>query len=166
MPWSGYPTLSIDRICNGLSDHADPLAICQTNLGVETIHQIIVKARNNQLPGPANRAFSRIVYVGHSLGSITANVLHAKYPNDADASILTGWSSTVDLSILNTVFFPGSAPAALLDPVKWGSLDLNYLAFNSTSAFQTLFYHIGAYDPALFNLDYAASGTLALGEGS
>lgn len=161
---SGYPTLSIDRICNGLSDHPDPISVCQPNVNIETIHQIIVKARSSQLPGPANRGFSKIIYVGHSLGSISGNLLHAKYPKDTDISILTGWSSAIQVSLLTNALASGTVPAALANPAKYGTLDPNYLVINSTADFRELLY-AGAYDQALFNLDYSLRGTIAVGEG-
>lgn len=89
---AGYPTLAIDRLGNGDSDHPDPILAVQfvtspvdktqltTNrypVEVETIHQIIVKLRAGTLPPPLNgRKFTKVIYVGHSYGSISTSPPH------------------------------------------------------------------------------------------
>lgn len=83
----------------------------------------------------------------------------AKYPKDSDVSVLTGWSNTINAAGFSVVL-----PAALVNPAKWGTLDYAYVAFNSSDLVRDLFYRSGAYDPALFNLDYSLRGTLAYGE--
>ncbi|KAH6699741.1 hypothetical protein BKA61DRAFT_582913 [Leptodontidium sp. MPI-SDFR-AT-0119] len=137
----GYPTLSIDRLGNGLSDHPDPVNIVQIPAQIETIHELILKARAGTLPGPATpRAFNKIVYVGHSLGSSLGNGLNVKYPEDSDATILTGFSNTLNGPFFGNSLAPTIVPAA------------------------TSFYYPGGYDPELLTLDYSLSGTVTLGE--
>ncbi|KAH9215485.1 hypothetical protein DL95DRAFT_461122 [Leptodontidium sp. 2 PMI_412] len=161
----GYPTLSIDRLGNGLSDHPDPVNIVQIPAQIETIHELILKARAGTLPGPATpRAFNKIVYVGHSLGSSLGNGLNVKYPEDSDATILTGFSNTLNGPFFSNSLAPTIVPAATVNPAEWGNLDPNYLALNNSTIFQQSFYYPGGYDPALLTLDYSLSGTVTLGE--
>lgn len=95
----GYATLTIDRVGNGDSSHPDPITIVQLPYQAEQVHQIIVMARGGTLPLPApytGTIFDKIILAGHSLGSVVTNNLNAKYPSDADATLLTGYA----------IFFP------------------------------------------------------------
>lgn len=55
-----------------------------------TIHEIIQLARAGSPPIP--RAFDKIITVGASMGSLALNYLNVNYPQDADATILTGFA--------------------------------------------------------------------------
>ncbi|KAH6712610.1 Alpha/Beta hydrolase protein [Leptodontidium sp. MPI-SDFR-AT-0119] len=162
---AGYPTLAIDRLGNGDSDHPDPILAVQYPVEVETIHQIIVKLRAGTLPPPLNgRKFTKVIYVGHSYGSIIGNALATSHPQDTDALLLTGWSSTF-ITLIPTVL--GTAvvlPASLTLP-RFKSLPLGYLTINSQPGFRGLFFASpGTYDPALFDYDFANRGTITAGE--
>lgn len=41
------------------------------------------------------RGFGKVVYVGHSLGSIIGNALTVKYPGAVEGVVLTGFSKKV-----------------------------------------------------------------------
>lgn len=101
----GYPTLAIDRLGCGNSSHPDPILVVQTPAEVEVIHQIILKARARTI-SPAGRAFNKVILAGHSYGSIVGNALNVEYPNDVDATILTGFSSTYRTAIVGSKLFP------------------------------------------------------------
>jgi pimeloyl-ACP methyl ester carboxylesterase len=156
--------LSIDRICNGLSNHPDPSAVCQTAVNVKVLHQIIAQARSGKLPVPGNRSFRKVIIVGHSYGSLIVNFLQATYPADADAGILTGWADYVNVTNLDPIFEPALAPAYIVSPTEYGNLSPYYLEFDNITAFQLLFYHAGNYDPDLFSLDFSLRGTGTYGE--
>ena len=84
----GYPTLAIDRPGNGASSHrSDPVTMLQAPYEMEILNQLINTLRGPRSPIPA---FKRLVYVGHSYGSIIGNRLAIKYPSAVDAYILTG----------------------------------------------------------------------------
>ena len=58
----GYPTLSIDRLGNGLSDHPDPVTVVQIPAHVEVAHAIVQLAKSPYSPAsPLPRAFQRVV---------------------------------------------------------------------------------------------------------
>ncbi|CZR69991.1 uncharacterized protein PAC_19892 [Phialocephala subalpina] len=161
----GYPTLSIDRLGNGLSDHPDPITVLQIPIHIEVIHQIITKARAGSLPSPANRNFDKIIYAGHSFGSVLGNGLNVKYPTDADATILTGLSATLNYAFLVPWVGNGDfLPAATVNSSKWSTLNTGYLALTNRTAFNQAFYYPTFFDQALQDLDYANRGTVGLGE--
>jgi pimeloyl-ACP methyl ester carboxylesterase len=82
----GIATLSIDRIGAGAS--SKPASDLNTiEAQAEILSQIVAQARSG-LAGTA--PFSRVVLVGHSLGSVIAGCEAATY-NDADAVVLTGY---------------------------------------------------------------------------
>lgn len=137
--------------------------MCQINANIEVIHQIILKARKGYLPN-SKRSFSEIIFVGHSYGSIIGNSLHAKYPKDCDAAVLTGWTALSEVPEYDPVFANSIVPAAQALPSKYGHLNLSYLLINSSVTFQGRFYWPGYYDPALFDLDYSLRGTIGAGE--
>ncbi|KAM5529222.1 ctr copper transporter family protein [Fusarium oxysporum f. sp. phaseoli] len=161
----GYPTLSIDRLGNGLSDHPDPITVVQLATHVETIHQLVLKARSGTLPGPSKpRAFYKVIYAGHSFGSSVGNGLNAKYPSDVDATILTGFSRTSNAPVLSEASSKELSPAAQVNSEKFGNLDPGYMTISNETAFTQLFYYPGGFDPALAALDYSLRGTAATGE--
>ncbi|PVH74849.1 alpha/beta-hydrolase, partial [Cadophora sp. DSE1049] len=162
---AGYPTLAIDRLGNGDSSHPDPILAVQYPVEVETIHQIILKLRAGTLPPPlAGRKFNKVVYVGHSYGSIIGNALATLYPSDPTSLILTGWSSTF-ITLIPTVL--GTAivlPASLTLP-RYKSLPLGYLTISSLPGFRALFYSSpDTYNASLFTYDFANRGTITAGE--
>ena len=79
------PTLNIDRLGNGESSHPPGKALTMA-LNAESVDQVISNIRETGLRG---RTFSKIVTVGHSLGSLTAGLTQATY-GSADAVVLTG----------------------------------------------------------------------------
>ncbi|KUJ19595.1 uncharacterized protein LY89DRAFT_717068 [Mollisia scopiformis] len=160
----GYPTLSIDRLGNGLSDHPDPVNVLQSPLQVEVSHQIITIARNGNLPISKSRKFDKIVYAGHSYGSVLGNGLTVKYPNDADATILTGLTSKYNFGFIESVFVPAVVPASTVNPKKWSTLNSGYLAIDNKTAFELGFYYPGYFDQGLVDLDWENSGTVGEGE--
>lgn len=74
----------------GLSDHPDPVNVVQYPLSAAIIIELIKLARNGSVPGASGRAFDKVVYVGHSAGSIIGNGLVQQVPDLIDATALTG----------------------------------------------------------------------------
>lgn len=96
----GYPTLAIDRLGAGLSDHPDPITEVQANLQTNIHHEIVQMARAGTIPN-TNTAFSKIIYVGGSYGSILGNQQAIQYPDDLDALLLTAYSNDDQVSPSN-----------------------------------------------------------------
>jgi pimeloyl-ACP methyl ester carboxylesterase len=159
----GYPALFIDRLGNGLSSHPDPLAVDQVPANIETIHAIIALARAGSLAITSqNRAFTKIILVGHSIGSLIVNPLTAKYPADADATVLTGYSKDVDLAVIPEFVL---LPADIVDPARFGNLAPGYTEATNEPGTLSLFWWPTGYDVAFADYDYSIRGTLPLGEG-
>jgi pimeloyl-ACP methyl ester carboxylesterase len=87
----GYSTLAIDRFGIGNSSHGDPFNLIQAQAEVEALNDVTTQLRNGKIPG-INATFSKVIHVGHSFGSVQSYWLSAKYPNNTDGIVLTGWS--------------------------------------------------------------------------
>ena len=84
---SGYATYNVDSIGSGLSSR--PPSPLVTAWGqAEVVHQIVTRLRQGAIAG---QGFSKVVVIGHSMGSLTA-VLEAGRFHDVDGVALTGFS--------------------------------------------------------------------------
>lgn len=160
----GYATLSIDRLGNGLSDHPDPIVDVQLPYQTEELHQIILLARAGLIP-ETNTNFTRIIVVGHSLGSVVANCLNAKYPADADATLLTGYALFFPPQFTGVFIQSWLLPADLSDP-RYADLSPGYLELNNLNYISFLFYDPGQFSQSLQDVDFNNRGTVSLGEAS
>ncbi|MCJ1362775.1 hypothetical protein MMC16_001881 [Acarospora aff. strigata] len=175
----GYPTLAIDRIGNGNSTHPDPVLVTQMNLEEAVLHQLVLKlksgaghsifctarAKTSQLgqavPG---RTFSRVVFVGHSYGSILGNMMATTHPTDIAAYILTGYGVSVipvAAGLPQTVPFP----AALYSATRFAGFALGYLATSSQIGRRNYLWGAdGSYDQAVFLRDFTGEDVVGVGE--
>lgn len=140
---AGFATLAVDRIGTGKSTH--PLSILvNATMQTDILHQVIARAHAGTIDG--NR-YSRVALVGHSLGSMITVMEAAKYPEDVNAVVLTGYSHRISatqlLSTLNQMH-----PAAL----EGGTLDLGYLT-TVPGAREGLFDNAADVDPAVVAAD-------------
>ncbi|GME44931.1 Alpha/beta hydrolase fold-1 [Neofusicoccum parvum] len=158
----GYPTLAIDRLGNGASDHPDPVTVVQKPAHVEVAHQVVQALRRGDVGG---RAFSKISYVGHSYGSLIGNGLVARYPDDVDALILTGFTNALKPAIPGVVVTPLAQPAPLVDE-KFRNLSLGYMAMSLELGARGLFYTNteSEWDADVVHADWLSRGTYSLGE--
>lgn len=122
---NGYPTLAIDRLGCGKSDHPDPLAVVQFPAQVETIQATI----NQVNAGFLGRNFTEVMYEGRSAGSVLGQLFTAKYPQDCKRTILTGWTS-LNAQTLAAAAAPAKASGAGLQPLStplvYGTLPAGY----------------------------------------
>ncbi|KAK3377299.1 hypothetical protein B0T24DRAFT_701698 [Lasiosphaeria ovina] len=147
----GYHTLAIDRLGQGADTaHPDPLNIVQAQLHVEIIHQLITAIRKNAKNNALGQGFNKIVYVGHSFGSILGTAVGRQYPADADVTVLTGYSSTPNLGAISGYQL---ASAALFRPQQFTGYPLGYTIMPVEAERRANFFE-GAYDPALAHFDY------------
>jgi pimeloyl-ACP methyl ester carboxylesterase len=158
----GYPTLAIDRLGHGVSDYPDPILVVQDPAHVEITNALIQAARAGTAPLP--RAFDKIIYVGHSFGSLIGNLFNSKYPTALDATILTGWSNYFLVDVIPVAFTLLLLPASIVDPLRFGDLELCYLEATFEARDVAAFFLEGAYDPKLQALDYARRGLVTCGE--
>ena len=158
----GYPTLSVDRLGNGVSDHPDRTFAVTLSNHVDTFHDLITQIRNNRSLG---RSFAEIIYVGHSYGSLVGNLLSEDHPSDVDRLVLTGFSKQTLLTIAGKSFTTALFPAPFIDTGRFGRLSLSYLSSNSKSGRHHLcFSTTNSYPPEMADRDFAQRGTVSLGE--
>lgn len=157
----GYATLAIDRIGAGNSSHPDPLLEVQETLEAEINHQIVSKLRNGDIGG---KKFSKVVYVGHSVGSLLGMRSTQLHPEDYDALLLTGWSGNF-LENFPKIAEGVLVPAATEFPTRFGELNPLYFVLTLRSFIRQAFYGPdGSFDPAVELYDYEHRDICGLGE--
>nr|POF13032.1 hypothetical protein CFP56_10180 [Quercus suber] len=163
---NGYPTIAIDNLGSGNSSHPDPIAVVQMGLQTEIANVIITMLRSGQVGGPvAGKKFTKVIYVGHSYGSIQGNAIAATYPDAVDTFVLTGYTGDFIAGLV-----PLSAglalPAQAVMP-RFASLPVGYLAQSYEPGRVYGLYTVdgvGGFDPAVAQYDFDNEGTVALGE--
>ncbi|KAM3077190.1 hypothetical protein ACMFMF_005101 [Clarireedia jacksonii] len=169
----GYPTLSVDNLGTGNSSHPDPVYTVQMPLQAEIINEIISMLRSGEIPEPVleGRKFDKIIYVGHSYGSILGNSLATRHPNSITTLILTGYSTLFDLGAVPlSLTLP--IPSFLVQPPLFSRLASQplYLAMSSPSGRSNALFTPPSspsppqFDPALASYSYSHESTVALGE--
>ncbi|OJD31927.1 alpha beta-hydrolase [Diplodia corticola] len=163
----GYPTLAIDRLGDGKSDRPDPITVVQKPVHVEIVHQVAQALRAGTIAG-VGRAFSRVAYVGHSFGSLIGNTMAARYPDDFDAMLLTGYTSEIKQAIPGFLVTSGGAPAALVDPARFAFLasQPGYQLMSFESGVRGLVFTNtpSEWDAAIVKSEFKNRQTLTLGE--
>ncbi len=157
----GYPTLSIDRLGCGNSTHPDPITQLQIFLEEALLHQLALALRSGA--AIAGKAFEKIIFVGHSYGSILGDYIAADYPSDIAAFILTGFGNSVAPAasgINQTVLYPASKSAP-----RFAGLPLGYMVMSSEDGRRAYFYGPpSSFDQGLFLLDFNTEDDVGLGE--
>mgnify|MGYP005988817661 CR=1 FL=1 len=157
----GYATLAIDRLCNGKSSHPNGLLECQVPLQGETINEVIKQVKAGSIPNiPAH---NRIIYVGHSYGSLVGDYITATHPESIDHVQLTGFSEALVLSGAGIVVRPLYLPADVIAPLRFAGLDPTYLIGTSKEGFRPCCY-IGDYDESVLDYQWERRGTFSVGE--
>lgn len=141
---AGYATFFYDRLGTGQSDHPDPISVVQAPLHVEIAHSLIQSLRSGAFNNGQN--YSRIVGVGHSLGSIITEAITANYPADLDAAVLTGFSTDTASQGLTLVGF-NPAIANQNQPLRFPDLPNGYLVTDTSISNQLTFLRAPNFDP-------------------
>ncbi|CAD6503829.1 BgTH12-05574 [Blumeria graminis f. sp. triticale] len=157
----GYPTLSIDRLGNGDSDRPDGIAAVQMSSHVEVAESLVNTLKNSTVAG---RRFEKVIYVGHSYGSLIGNLHSVHYPDSVDSYVLTGFSKNIRASLTPTLITGDFRPARMAYPEKWGGQTLSYFAASSESGADGLFFTDETVDPNLKALNFRQRGTVTVGE--
>ncbi|KAJ5197685.1 hypothetical protein N7449_008164 [Penicillium cf. viridicatum] len=156
----GYATLSIDRAGDGASSHPNPFHTDQIPLHAAVANQIAAQLKRGQII--RGRSFEKVIYVGHSLGSMIGVELAATYPDSVDALMLTGYAAEPGSPLLLET---GLLPAKEALPARFGSLDDGYLVTSSLPGRQKAFYgRNGTFDPQVSTLDFDIQQTVSVGE--
>ena len=140
---AGYATFSYDRIGVGRSEHPDPLQVVQGPIQVEIAHALVTLLRAAKI-GPLS--FKNVVGVGHSAGSTVTNGVTTKYPQDFDAVILTGTSTSA--AFVNTAVASFDLTIANTDASrKFAGLSNGYLVQPLQQSIQFPYYRFPNFDP-------------------
>lgn len=159
----GYATLALDRLGHGANpQRPDPLSVVQPQIQIDIMHEIFSAVRSRNAPlNVLKQAYDKVVFVGHSYGSYLGAALATQYPADADALVLTGYSSYLDFDdVINAEW----VSAADHDP-SWFGADLakGYVAMADAAQREAAFF-AGGFDAAIPPVDFAYEDTLTVGE--
>lgn len=154
---AGYATFNVERLGYGRSTHPPSTLVTLPN-GAEALHQVISQLREGMIGG---HAFSRVIWVGHSLGTAYA-WLEASLHQDVDAFVLTGLLHSVKQSWLDEAVastYPASEDPKFAD----SGLDSGYLTTRPGTR-GSLFYYAPTADPAVVALDEELKDTVSATE--
>jgi pimeloyl-ACP methyl ester carboxylesterase len=149
---AGHATLSVDRIGSGQSTRP-PSAQITLEVGADTLHEVITWLREGRSPG---QTFERVVWVGHSLGSIYAWVEAARH-QDVDAFVLTSMTHKLKPSFAPEVgnsYYPASQDPKFAD----SGYDPGYVTTKPGSR-PASFFHTPGADPKVVELDERLKNT-------
>ncbi|KAG6355344.1 hypothetical protein INS49_003305 [Diaporthe citri] len=156
---AGYATLSYDQLGVGNSDHPDPIQVVQAASQVAVTHRLVELLRGAKLGG---FDFDRVVGVGHSAGSTLTQAITTRYPQDFDAVILSGTSTSAASVALSMAAF--NFINANTDPSpKLRNLPAGYLTQQSAVGIQFAFYRYPNFDQNAFERQVADKQTNTLG---
>ncbi|KAK3985677.1 Alpha/Beta hydrolase protein [Cladorrhinum sp. PSN332] len=162
----GYHTLAIDRLSHGTNpDKPDPLNVVQPDLQIELLRQLITTIRTSPLASnPLGKKFKKIVWVGHSFGSLLA-IRYARLHGTNPAAIYDALVGTGVSSDLHGEVFAEQPPgfASRIFPERFGSLAAGYLTYVSAASREAAFYS-GNYDPRIPQYDFEHSDFVTIGE--
>ena len=160
MNTAGYSTFNIDRIGTGLSSHPNLSLVnvtLQTNAYV--VHEIVQDLRGGQI---GNKSFSRVLLVGHSLGSAVVWLEAGTY-HDVDGVIITGL-----VHLLNAIgiahLFATLYPAALDQRFIGSGYSLMGYLTTEPGTREGDFYNAPSVDPNVIATDESTKETATTGE--
>ncbi|KAL4886801.1 Alpha/Beta hydrolase protein [Aspergillus karnatakaensis] len=175
---SGYSVLTYDRLGVGKSSKPNAYTIVQAGVQVEILKEITLRAREGTLftsPSTADAktqkhnlplpSFTKIVLVGHSLGSgITIGAL-SKYgdANIIDAAVSTGLIVGGKFGGTGQDAF-GLEFAAQNDQHKFHDRGSGYLVQGSKSAVNQIFFKKGYFEEELLEFGFQGRETGTVGE--
>jgi pimeloyl-ACP methyl ester carboxylesterase len=149
---AGYATLAIDRLGYGESSRPPSQEVTFDN-EVDTTHAMVQAARS----GALGIHVRKVEAIGHSLGSGTVVGEVAKYPQDFDAVILTGYGETVSPNVakLNALYMT----AANYLP-RFSTLDPIYQTHKPDTRGLSGLYYTPLADPAVIAADQNTEDTV------
>ncbi|MFV8053043.1 alpha/beta hydrolase [Mycobacterium sp. 48b] len=157
----GIATLNLDRIGCGHSSRP-PGAEVTVSAQADGIAQVIDAMRNNQIASVP--AFSRIVLVGHSIGSVICGTSVASH-GGPDALVLTGYLPVDGTAEMGDELFDFAfVPAVEGKPELAGLVDGDYLVPREGLGVDELRFWGPATNPAVMAFDGAIKGAATKAE--
>ncbi len=154
----GHATFAMDRFNTGKSDRLPSAAVTVLS-DASNVHEIASQLRSGKVDG---NNYSKIVTVGHSLGSIIAVQEAAQY-QDVDGVILSGFTHSPSLG-----FIANLAAGRVLQPAPYASDQLSNQPIGDLGADlesrKRNFYGHGDYDPDIIKKDHEAGSVITAGE--
>ncbi|EFX01970.1 ctr copper transporter family protein [Grosmannia clavigera kw1407] len=155
---NGYATLAIDRPGNGNSSTPNPFTEAQIPFFASMLRDIADGLRSEKW---LSHSFDKLIYVGHSLGSVIGNAIAVTYPDSYDAMVLTGFSKEV-ASVLVSMGI--TVPAATFNS-KFADRSTGYIVTSSEEGRRNFMYGTNdTYDLAITGRDYNQQGVTAIAE--
>lgn len=156
---AGYATLSYDQLGVGNSDHPDPIQAVQATAQVAVTHALVGLLRNAELGG---YRFDKVVGVGHSAGSTLTQGITTQFPQDFNAVILSGSSTSAASVPLTMAAF--NLINANTDPApQFQHLPAGFLTQQSAAGIQFAFYRQPNFDENAFRQQVAHKQANTLG---
>ncbi|KAJ4412499.1 hypothetical protein N0V82_008769 [Gnomoniopsis sp. IMI 355080] len=156
---AGYATLSYDQLGVGNSDHPDPIQIVQATSQVAVTHELVRLLRGAKLGG---FEFEKVVGVGHGAGSTLTQAITTQYPEDFDAVVISGTSTSaasVALSVAAFNFVNANTDSA----AKLKDLPVGFLTQQTAAGIQFAFYRYPNFDEKAFQEQITNKQTNTLG---
>jgi pimeloyl-ACP methyl ester carboxylesterase len=154
---AGYPTLNVDRVGTGGSSREPSVAVTLASQAA-VVHQLVRKLRAGAIGGIA---FTRVVLVGHSLGSALAEAEASTY-HDVAGVVLTGATHHVSAVDLTGAVLTAAYPA-VEDPKFGAGYDLGYLT-TVPGKRASVFYSAADTDPGVVAADEAGKDVVSATE--
>ncbi|KAK3358797.1 hypothetical protein B0T25DRAFT_447371 [Lasiosphaeria hispida] len=163
----GYSVLTYDRIGTGESELPDAYDIGQIPAQAEILAGLTTLARSGKLvsssqilpattgiplPSPFEFQPSKIIHVGHSLGSFITFSFLSSHGALSDGALLTGFLLNKQLGTIAVSHFDHEF-AAQHDPSRFAAYPSGYIVLTGQSDIQKLFFRKDGFEPAL--LEYA-----------
>ncbi|TVY91828.1 hypothetical protein LAWI1_G003624 [Lachnellula willkommii] len=157
----GSATFSYDRLGTGLSTRPDPIQVVQMAIQVDILHTLAQALRTGRFGG---HRFDKVVGVGHSIGAALSQGVTRLYPEDFEAVILSGHSTSFADAIVGAI--GTGMQIANMDPSgRFTGLANGYFSLGSSiSAHQFAFYKYPHFDLNIFNSQRAISQCNIFGE--
>jgi len=111
-------------------------------MDVEIQHGLVQLLRTGKVAGITPL---HVVTVGHSYGSIVTQGQNARYPDDADAAVLTGFTSSL-INLGYTIVANNPSIAAMNEPTGFAGLPNAYVVHSDAIAYQLPFFRYPYYD--------------------
>ncbi|KAL3295701.1 catalytic protein [Colletotrichum asianum] len=153
----GYSYVDVAARAGMVTEHPDPLLEVQTPASVEVLHQLVTMLRS----GSFSPQFSKVIGVGHSIGSKETEAVISKYPSDFDAIIHTGYAYE-NAAGAGSVVATGLGSPKDVDHLK--HLPDGYLVPKSVEGIHICFFKYPNSDPQILSQTVRHMQTESMGE--
>jgi pimeloyl-ACP methyl ester carboxylesterase len=158
----GYATFSYDRLGTGKSEHPDPKQRVQAPIQAELAHVLVQRLKEGKYGGIK---FSKVVGVGHSLGSAVTMGTSATHPEDFDAVVLTGHSHFAGGGGIGFAAAAQQIANTLPDRPQLKNLPNGYFTLGPIpQTLQFAFFYYPHFNLTLFKKEFDTRQTNAIGE--